>query len=568
MKIESTDQDIRTLLSSGYYRIPRFQRPYSWDRENIQEFWDDIVKDNSADYFIGSIVVYKQEKQHFGVVDGQQRLTTITILLCVLRNKLLSLGFEDLAEGMHGLVERKNVDNQSEFIVSTESSYPFFQDRIQKRGNPEIAVEPLKEERSLQEAFDQLGRLVDAAIASLETVPTLSEPKKTESAKQKLVAVRDALLNLKVIFIRLDDEDDAYIIFETLNTRGKDLSLKDLVKNHLTKHLKAKNPATDQAKVKWGQLLETIEGSSADLETDTFLHHFWLSKYDYLPAKTLFKVLKKSVGPDEACPFLDSLLKDAALYRAIHEVSYGKWSKEERRIQDSLLALSTFRVVQQAPCVLSLMREYRIAKKLKKKHVEDALVAIEKFHFLFTAITSQRSSGGISAMYAALGRRLSEAKTTQESTRLIAELKQKLRDRVPSAQEFKALFPTVVYTDNVTKQKKLAKYILVGLARLEQSPIVTDYDQMTIEHLAPQSLIGTSGYTDAIIGQVGNLLLVSEATNGKLKNKPFKEKKRLLREAKFPLPAEVQKAHSWGVAEIQNRTELLAGQAFDRVWKI
>jgi len=55
MKIESTDQDIRTMLSSGYYRIPRFQRPYSWDRENIQEFWDDIVRDNPSDYFIGSL---------------------------------------------------------------------------------------------------------------------------------------------------------------------------------------------------------------------------------------------------------------------------------------------------------------------------------------------------------------------------------------------------------------------------------------------------------------------------------------------------------------------------------
>ncbi len=106
MKIESTDQEIRTLLSSGYYKIPRFQRPYSWDRENIQEFWDDVVRDHSGEYFIGSMVVYKAHTQYFGVVDGQQRLTTITILLCVLRNTLSSLKFKDLAKGIHGLVER------------------------------------------------------------------------------------------------------------------------------------------------------------------------------------------------------------------------------------------------------------------------------------------------------------------------------------------------------------------------------------------------------------------------------------------------------------------------------
>ena len=252
------------------------------------------------------------------------------------------------------------------------------------------------------------------------------------------------------------------------------------MKNHLTKHLKAANPQSDHAKIKWEQLLETIEASSADLDTDTFIHHFWLSKYDYLPAKTLFKTLKKRVAQTDAAPFLDALLEDAVLYRSIHEISYGKWSKQEKRIADALLALTIFRVQQQAPCVLSLLREYRISRKLKKKHIEDGLVAIEKFHFLFTAITSQRSSGGISAMYAALGRRLFEAKDTLEAVNIIAELKQKLRDRIPSLDEFKALFPGVVFTDNFTKQKKLVKYTLVGLDSQVPSPAVVDYEQMTI----------------------------------------------------------------------------------------
>jgi uncharacterized protein with ParB-like and HNH nuclease domain len=130
MKIESIDQDIRTLLSSGYYRIPRFQRPYSWEREHIQEFWNDIIQDNPGDYFIGSMVVYELGKQRFGVVDGQQRLTTITVLLCVLRNTLDSLKFKDLATGVNSLIERRNIDNQPEFILSTETSYPYFQDHI------------------------------------------------------------------------------------------------------------------------------------------------------------------------------------------------------------------------------------------------------------------------------------------------------------------------------------------------------------------------------------------------------------------------------------------------------
>lgn len=154
MKIELTDQDIRTMLSSGYYRIPRFQRPYSWDRENIQEFWDDIVRDNPSEYFIGSMVVYKDGQQRYGVVDGQQRLTTITILLCVLRDTLADRDLRDLAEGIYSLIERRNIDNKAEFIVSTETSYPFFQDRIQKWGTPAIKIDPLREETYLEAAYE------------------------------------------------------------------------------------------------------------------------------------------------------------------------------------------------------------------------------------------------------------------------------------------------------------------------------------------------------------------------------------------------------------------------------
>jgi hypothetical protein len=568
MKIESTDLDIRTMLSSAYYKIPRFQRPYSWDPENIQEFWDDIIRDNPPDYFIGSMVVYKDGKQRYGVVDGQQRLTTITILLCVLRDKLAENDCRDLAEGIHGLVERKNIDNKPEFIVSTESSYPFFQDQIQKWGAPSIDIEPLAEEVSLKYAHAKFQLLVNEVAAAVLIDPTVPDNKRDELIRQRIVSIRDALLNLKVIFVKLEEEDDAYVIFETLNTRGKDLSLTDLVKNHLTKLIKSKNPSSDDAKIKWKQLLEIIQGSSAELDTDTFIHHFWLSKYDYLPLKGLFKVLKKRITSADAPSFLDALLIDAALYRGIHEPPYAKWAKEDKRIERALSALMLFRVQQQTPCVLSLVREYRNTNKLKKRHVEDALVAIEKFHFFFTAVTSQRSSGGISGMYAALGRRLFEAVNTEKAVEVIRDLKEKLRSRVPRIEEFKAIFPQVIYTDNVTKQRKLVRYILTEIERQKPSTAAVDYDQMTIEHLASQSLIGTAGYDDAIVGQIGNLLLVSEELNEKLKNKSFKEKKKTLVESGFKLPQEVESANSWGPMEIRQRTDAISELAYNSVWKL
>jgi len=567
VKIESVDQEIRNLLSSGYYRIPRFQRPFSWTRENVQEFWDDVVRDNPTDYFIGSMVVFKEGSQRYGVVDGQQRLTTITVLLAVLRDALQEFKFADLAQGIQGLVERRNIDNQPEFILSTETSYPFFQDHILKFGEPEVFAQEMKEEENLRRAHAQLKDLVYSKIQSIKTDTSLPERKQAQTIKDSLIKIRDALLDLKVIFVKLDDEDDAYIIFETLNTRGKDLSLTDLVKNHVTKHLKSQSASLDQAKVKWERILETIEGSSLDIRTDSFIHHFWLSRYDYLPSKTLFKTLRKKIFKDNAKQFLNDLVADSAIYRCIHEVEYRKWENHERRIRDALTALQLFRVTQQVPCVLSLVRAYN-QRNLKGSHLEDALVAIEKFHFLFTAVTSQRSSGGISGMYARLGRSVFEAKDMASAVRVITELKKMLRKRVPSLEEFKALFAEILYTDRITKARGLVKYILTAFHKETEKVRTVDYDTMTIEHLVPQSRIGQDGFTEQIVGQIGNLILVSGFANNKLGDKSFAEKKKILKDAGFTLPAEIAAAGEWGAEQIVQRTDSMAAEAYNKHWKI
>src|SRR5207249_614903 len=194
---------------------------------------------------------------------------------------------------------------------------------------------------------------------------------------------------------------------------------------------------------------------------------------------------------------------------------FWKWAKDERRIVAALNALQLFRVQQQTPCVLSLMRCFK-DRKLKKRHFEDAVIAIEKFHFLFTAVTSQRSSGGISEMYASLGRRLFEAPNTQAAVTVVNELKAKLRERIPGLDEVKALFPSIIFTDNQTKQRNLVRYVLAGFQSHSVSSVTIDFEGMTIEHLVPQSQIGSGAFTDDIIGQMGNLILVPSKLNEKL----------------------------------------------------
>ena len=157
MKITCIDKEIRKVFETGYYYIPRFQRPYSWEKDQITEFLNDSIIDNELDYFIGSIVVYiKKDEELFGIVDGQQRLTTITMLLCSLRNFYRKEGFENLAKGVHVLIEKIDLNNDNKFVIQTETSYPYFQEHIQKYDDAEINVELGYEEINLKNALHKL----------------------------------------------------------------------------------------------------------------------------------------------------------------------------------------------------------------------------------------------------------------------------------------------------------------------------------------------------------------------------------------------------------------------------
>ena len=83
MKIQCQDHSVEFILQSHYFEIPRFQRPYSWERDNWEEFWNDVFLTKQQDYFIGSIVTFAKG-QYKAIVDGQQRLTTITLLLAAI----------------------------------------------------------------------------------------------------------------------------------------------------------------------------------------------------------------------------------------------------------------------------------------------------------------------------------------------------------------------------------------------------------------------------------------------------------------------------------------------------
>ena len=525
MKIESEDIDVESLLSGRYFSIPRFQRPYSWDDENIQDLWDDVIASKGEDYFIGSMVVYKQSKQEFGVVDGQQRLTTITILLCAIRDAFTKNDELDLAEGLHQLIERKNRNNKNEYVLKTESSFPFFQEHIQKFGDADVEADELFEEKALRRADDLLSTKVNATLESVDNDPSVRTEEKQHEKTKKLIALRESVLNLKLIFVTLENEDDAYLIFETLNTRGKDLAVTDLVKNHFTKHMKSKG-SVDAVKIKWTKILETIHNSSADISPDAFLYHYWASRHEAVPLKRLFPVMKREINRSNAKDNLDYLVEDSKLYRAIHEPSFH-WEKNQSQVAESLRAIQMFKLSQPTPALLSLVRAHD-HDVIRLRKLTEAVSAIEKFHFAFTAVTSSRSSGGISGMYSAFARRLYASKSPQTASLEIDGLIGKLRDRTPSFDEFLIGFREIGFTNVNSKQKSLVRYILRNFSVHHAYKTPVDFDDLTIEHISPQSNIGKDSWNDRNIGQLGNLIFIDQKMNQLLDKKPFKEKKKLL----------------------------------------
>lgn len=566
MKISSTDRDIKAVLNSGFFVVPRFQRPYSWDRENVDEFWNDLISSETTDYFIGSMVTYKAKDGAYWVVDGQQRLTTITMSLAALRNAFAADGLADLANGIQTLIERKDVDNVPRFILKTETSYPYFQEQIQKNGIAELDGDDHFEERKLRAAFLALEGYVNGVVAASKTLAAGNAEKKKAEVGKALSEIRDRLLALKLIFIEVDDENDAYNLFETLNTRGKDLAVSDLVKNHFTRLIKPHNKQVDIAKAKWEEVQEIIEGSSADLSLDSFLHHYWLSKHEYVTIKQLFKQFRKKVIVANAKDYLAELVRDAKTYRQIHETGYRKWMPQEGSIRASLEALSLFQVTQPTPMVLSIMREFN-GGRLKPKHTARALAALERFHFMVTAVTSQRSSGGVSAMYSAAARKLAACSSEQERLQIIDELINKLRERVPTEEEFEIGFAGILYSDAFTKQRRLVRYVL-GRFFADDNPAVTaDYSQMTIEHLRSQA-DPTTDEEKRATAELGNLVFVPSKLNSELDSKGFAQKKAILAKKKVALDKEVETAADWGLPQITARTKKMAARAYKKLWKI
>lgn len=299
------------------FRVPRYQRPYAWGEDDVKEFWEDFLQEETL--FIGSMI-FNYEHQHrdnyVDVIDGQQRLLSITILEAVLRDiselydpelsKLIQ-EFEIALKDRHG--------NQDYRILCGDTTQPFFGGYIQ-RGNADIrfAKTDTAEERRIRGNYLYFFKRVNEKLDRLSS---------NEQKLDCLKAIRKKLEMLIVIHVRIDSEEEAYEIFETTNARGVDLSVADLLKNLIFKKIRVADGA-DSAKDKWEDMRTQIQATNTELTR--FIRYYWISKHQPCPAKRLFREIKKvKRSTSDWKLLLDDLHQDAHVFNDLYVCNKDEW---------------------------------------------------------------------------------------------------------------------------------------------------------------------------------------------------------------------------------------------------
>jgi hypothetical protein len=405
----------------------------------------------------------------------------------------------------------------------------------------------------------------------------LTPAEKRDGKVSALKKLREIVFSLKVIKIELDDEDDAYVIFETLNTRGQDLALSDLIKNALGSVIKS-NGNVDALKIKWADLTKNISNCGESVKLDTFFVHSWSSRFEAVTKQKAFKAFKdylnKSISDDlnndaraVALSHLSEFCADSDRYHKIYQPN-GAFKKFQYAVSDSLVALRTFNVEQQTPYVLSLLRAYETGI-IGYRALRKALRIVENFHFKFNAITSQRSSGSISSIYSRAARNLYASLDGNAAGVVIAGLRDELRGRLPSFEQFRIGFRDLSYSPQ-GRSNALVRYVLKEISVYEKISFEVDSERLTIEHVHPQSpnLDHNDIVSDELINNIGNLILISSTRNDQLANMDFSKKKVLFAQWPSCVPSLVSQSETWGAPEIEARLESMASVAYHEIWTI
>lgn len=565
---KASQEQIKDLLfvDGAVLKIPKYQRSYTWSKDEVDDFWDDIVVSDTS--FIGTFILNTQSlvsSRVLEVIDGQQRLITITVFLAVLRDVAVALGHKALADRVH---KKTIVSEDFKGVVTNrievgESLKPFFSNFIQSGTERTGNKSTTKEEKLVLDNYEYLSEKVNDLVKE-------SANANLESVLQELL---EKLSSIDCVVIRVSSDEDAYSIFETVNARGVDLSVADLLKNHIFKQFEIEGNL-QSGQTQWDILSQNILDTEVDLQK--FLRYFWLSKYNFVTERELFKDIKKA--GISVSKLMEEMVLSSELYLKISSNNADDWSgyQDSNAIAETLAAIDIMGASQCHVLFISILRNANdLGGNLKR-----IFKTVENFTFLYSAV-SKLPTNKIEKIYSKYAIKIDKECALPDSKNKIKNLQRTvdslikdLEDLKPPASLFVERFMEIQYK-NSTKNRKLITYILSSYNyHLHGKELIINFDAVNIEHLIPQNPSKDWKVTKRDIKNhvnlLGNLVLVLKEYNAKAGNKSLKDKCLILDKTKITSTKElissiIENDYVWNEESILKRQNDLATASY-KLW--
>jgi hypothetical protein len=549
------------MLRMGHtYEVPVFQRDYSWEEDNYSRFWDDldgVMRNDVSDYFLGAMVINDANYPRLSIIDGQQRITTASLLLCALRDAAREYGNEELALNIaNDFLGRIDyyTSRRVPKLKLNRTNRTFYEERI----FPGTSRDAANNEYNQRGNHESNRLLASAYIFFFDRIRhEIEKGRSITDLAAGIIGAMDA--RLTIIFISVKDDQNAYLLFETLNDRGLNLSVADLLKNFLFSRAGERNLIAVQEN--W----EEMANSLGKFEIRTFLRHFWLSIEGVETENRLYRAYTTKYSNATAVLDLGRLLKDEAyIYGAFDDPEHEIWSQfgdDKQRIQKGLRDLRQFGVTQCYPFMLAVMSD-NIAV------FSSVLRAIVMFAFRYSMILN-RSSGTVEKAYSAAAR-FARGNRAASARELFARLEY----LYPSDDDFVRGF-----REKEFRQAPIARYILReindGLMREQGLQTIDDPNVLNLEHILPKKpseewVREFGGREDVCLSychRLGNMTLVRAPLNAAAGNEGWARKRAMIARQALRISEDALREDVWNPSAIERRQQVMAELA-RRVWRV
>ncbi|EEX34520.1 MULTISPECIES: DUF262 domain-containing protein [Vibrio] len=542
------------IKGDNKFKVPLYQRDYSWNKTHWNDLWLDIEtnRQNDSKHYMGSIVLVSKHKKQYDIIDGQQRLTTLTILVLAVVDTLNDLVKRDIdVENNQKRIELLITDfigkkslsslNYENKIELNESNNPFFSTYLTNFRKPVNIKSTIKSNKLLFECFNYYKELIKEEIFTGEDVTSLIS---------FVEYISDSLL-----FIQITATDDlsAYLIFETLNDRGLDLSVTDLLKNYLFSIV----DEADKSHVKniWDITINHVSYSGFP----KFLRHYWMMQNGLIQEKELFKTVKRHINtPSTAFELLNSMSEVSEVYAALSDSTHQLWEGEEK-VKKHIRELSLFNVTQ---CYPLLINAY-----LYLDHDDWVatlrICSVISFRYM---VISGLNPNALESKYneACKAINAGTAKTARDIFFILQPL-------YVSDEDFERNFESK--SIRTKRSSKLARYIVYSIENhLSEHSFDFEHDNGSLEHILPEnpSYEWNENFPkdieESFIYRLGNFTLLESDKNRVIGNKNFEQKSEVYKTSRYEITKRFG-YQKWHQDNLKARQKYLAKQA-KAIWHL